>query len=211
MKTEMETDSSPIAELCGQTGWFCIRTQLKHEHIAAAHLQRVPGVDVFNPQLRLLRSTRQGRRWCIESLFPNYIFARFILEAMGEKVAYMPGVKAVVRFGDRTPEIPERVIEDLRRELTGLSSKVLTDAPGEGEQVEIAGGAFAGMTASVTRVLPGGKRAQILLEVMGQLVSAELSLELVLLNRRDAAQLALPRAGPVRLFRPEKAASPAQA
>lgn len=208
----METDSSPNAELCPQAGaWFCIRTQLKHEHVAAAHLQQVPGVEVFNPQLRLLRSTRQGRRWCVESLFPNYIFGRFILEAMCERVSYMPGVKALVQFGDLTPEIPEAVIEDLRRELTGLSSKVLTDAPAEGEQVEIAVGAFAGMTASVTRVLPGGKRAQILLDVMGQLVSAELSLDLVLLNHRDAAQLALPRVGPVPLCRIDKLATPAWA
>lgn len=190
--------SSPIAELCagfGEPAWYCLRTHLKHEHIAAAHLKRLPGVDVFNPQLRLLRSTRLGRRWFVESLFPNYVFARFALDAMGEKIAYAPGVKVVLRFGNRPPEIPSAVIEDLRRDLAGLDSKCLTDAPVAGEEVEIAGGAFAGMKASVTRVLPGRQRAQILMEVMGRLVPAELSLDLVLFNRREAAQLALPRSG----------------
>ena len=186
--------SSPTAELCAQAAaWYCIRTQLKHEHIAAAHLRQIPGVEVFNPQLGLLRSTRLGPKRFTEPLFPNYLFARFILEAMCEKVDYTPGVKAVVRFGGQAPEIPESVIEDLRRELEGLSFNVLTDAPAEGDEVEIAGGAFAGMTASVTRVLPGGKRAQLLLEVMGRQVPAEVSLDLVLFNRREAAQLALPR------------------
>lgn len=191
--------SSPIAEPCtgAKAGaWFCVRTQLKHEHIAAAHLKQIPGVEVFNPQLRLLRATRLGRRWFIESLFPNYVFAHFVLETLWEKVAYTPGVKAVIRFGDRAPEIPEAVIADLRQALAGLSSKALTDAPMEGEEIEIACGALAGMRASVVRVLPGKQRAQILLEVMGRRVPAELSLDLVLFSRREAAQFALPRLQP---------------
>jgi transcriptional antiterminator RfaH len=196
---EMEMTFSPIAELCApheEWAWFCIRTHLKHEHIAAAHLRQIPGVEVFNPQLRLQRSTRQGRRWFIESLFPNYVFARFALETMWEKITFTPGVNVVLRFGDRAPKIPETVIEDLRRGMAELSPKVLTDAPAEGEEVEITSGAFAGMKASVTRVLPGKQRAQILLEVMGRLVPAELSLDLVLVNRKDAAQIAFNRMEP---------------
>ena len=194
--------SSPIAELCtrpNELAWYCIRTHLKHEHIAAAHLKQFAGVEVFNPQLRLLRCTRQGRRWSIESLFPNYVFAHFCLETALEKVIYTPGVKAVLRFGDRVPEIPEAVITDLRRDLVKLSSQIVTDAPAEGDEVEIIVGAFAGMKGSVTQVLPGKQRAQILLEVMGRLVPAELSLDLVLFNRREAAQFALPRVKPVPL------------
>ncbi|MDE3066494.1 MAG: hypothetical protein KGJ60_02985 [Verrucomicrobiota bacterium] len=196
---EMNTITSPIAEPWlgqGERGWYCIRTHLKHEHIAAAHLRRIPGVEAVNPQLRLLRATRQGRRWRTESLFPNYVFARFVLETMLERIAYTPAVKFVLRFGGRVPEIPPGVIEDLRRGVAELGPKVLTDAPVEGEEVEIAGGAFAGMKASVTRVLPGKQRAQILLEVMGRLVPAELSLDLVLFNRREAAQFALSRIEP---------------
>ncbi len=200
VKTELETTSSPSAELCPrrtETGWYCIRTHLKHEHIASAHLRRLPGVEVFNPQLRILRSTRQGRRWSTESLFPNYVFARFVLESMLEKIIYTPAVKVVLRFGPRTPAIPNTEIEELRQGLDGLSSTVLVDAPAQGEEVEIACGAFAGLKASVTRVLPGKHRAKILLEVMGRSVPAELSLDLVLFNRRDALQIALGRVEPV--------------
>lgn len=198
MKTEMEETSSPIAEPCawqGEAAWYCVRTHLKHEHIAAAHLKQMTAVEVFNPQIRLLRSTRQGRRWFMESLFPNYIFARFALEGMWEKISYAPGVKVVLRFGGQAPKIPETVIEDLRREVAVLDSKVLTDTPVEGEEVEIASGAFAGMKGEVVHVLPGKQRAQILVEVMGRLVPAELSLDLVLYSRHDAAQFALPRIG----------------
>src|SRR6267378_2438780 len=122
----MEATSSPIAELCPckkEAAWFCVRTHLKREHIAAAHLRQIPGAEVFNPQLRLLRSTRRGRRWSTESLFPNYLFARFVLESMLEKVRYTPAVKVVLRFGDRMPEIPDVVIENLRLGLAELSSE----------------------------------------------------------------------------------------
>jgi transcriptional antiterminator RfaH len=171
--------------------WFCIRTHLKHEHIAAAHLQKLAGVEVFNPQIRLLRSTRRGRRWTTESLFPNYLFARFDLEPMLEKVKYTPAVKMVLRFGDRMPEIPDAVIEDLRRGLSEMDSQVLTDAPVEGDEVEVAAGAFVGARARVERVLPGKQRVRILLDVMGRSVPADLSLDFVLFNRRNAARIAL--------------------
>jgi len=194
----MKTTSSPSAEPCANrsdAAWFCIRTHLKHEHIAEAHLQNIPGVEAFNPRLRLLRSTRRGRRWFTESLFPNYIFARFVLESMLEKIRYTPAVKLVLQFGDRVPEIPDPVIEDLRQGVDELSSSILTDAPVAGEEVEIAAGAFVGTKGLVTQVLPGKQRARILLDVMGRAVPAELSLEIVLYNRRNAARLALDRTG----------------
>src|SRR5205823_509674 len=139
---------------------------------------------------------RRARRWSTESLFPDYLLARFVVGSMLEKVRYNPAVKFVLRFGDRVPEIPGAVIEDLRRGLAELGSTVFTDAPLEGEEVEIAAGAFVGMKGLVTRVLPGKQRARILLDVMGRSVPAELSLDLVLFNRRTAAKIALERAEP---------------
>jgi transcriptional antiterminator RfaH len=200
MKSEMRMTFSPSAELCPrqtERAWYCIRTHLKHEHIAAAHLAQLQGVEVFNPQLRLLRSTRRGRTWSTESLFPNYVFARFVLESLLERVTYTPAVKLVLRFGDRVPEVPDTVIEDLRRGLATLPSEDLTDTPVEGEEIEIAGGPFAGLRGSVTRVLPGKQRAQILLDVLGRLVLTELNLDLVLFDRRDAARIALARVEPL--------------
>jgi transcriptional antiterminator RfaH len=209
----MEEASSAGAELCthqGEPTWFCIRTHLKREHIAAAHLRRISGVEVFNPQLRVLRSTRRGPRWSTESLFPNYLFTRFFLEPLLETVSYTPSVKFVLRFGDRLAEVPAGVIEDLRQGVAELSSEVLTDAPVEGEEVEIALGAFVGTKGSVACVLPGKQRARILLDVMGRSVAAELSLNLVLFNRKNAAQIGLKGAAAVRAARPIPEASVAQ-
>ncbi len=191
---EQEENSHPNAELCGDRAtqdWICIRTHLKHEHIAAANLRQIPGVEVFNPQLRLLRLTRRGRAWSIESLFPNYIFARFSKQSILEKVRYTPSVKSVLRFGNNLAWVSEAVIHGLERDLNETKCKVLTDAPEEGEEVEVVAGAFAGQKAPVARVLPAKQRVQILLEVMGRSIAAELSLNLVLFKKKDAASLVL--------------------
>ena len=121
---------------------------------------------------------------------------------MLEKVRYTPAVKVVLRFGDRVPEIPAAVIEDLRQGLSDLGSTVLTDAPLEGEEVEIATGPFVGTKALVTHVLPGKQRARILVDVMGRSVPAELSLNFVLFNRRSAAGIALRRVESVSVDEP---------
>jgi transcriptional antiterminator RfaH len=158
-------------------------------------------VEVFNPQLRLVRSTRRGRVWCIESLFPNYLFARFVPPSMLEKIRYTPGVKVVLQFGDRLPVIPDSVIEELRQSLATDGARVFTDAPMEGEEVEIAVGPFQGIKGPVIRVLPAKQRVQILLDVMGRAVPAELSFESVLFKRRAAASVVLSRAEPLPALR----------
>ncbi len=194
MEMQVDTGSSAVAELypdVAGAAWYCIRSQLKHEHIAAAHLCLIPGVEVFNPRLRLLRTTRRGPVWSTESLFPNYLFARFVLESKLEKVRYTPSVKMVVQFGDAVPTIPDAVIQQLQRDLERMSANVLVETPDEGEEVEVAAGAFKGLNGRVTRVLPAKRRVQILLDMMGRSIAAEFSLEMLLFRKRDAANLVL--------------------
>src|SRR5262249_43854978 len=88
----------------GRVAWYCLRSQPKHEHIAAAHL-RILGVNVFCPRIRFKRKTRLGIVWVTEAMFPGYLFARFELAEMHRKVTYAHGVSGIVRFADRYPAI----------------------------------------------------------------------------------------------------------
>jgi transcriptional antiterminator RfaH len=194
VEMEQEGNSQPIAELCEERNtndWICIRSHLKREHIAAANLRQIQEVEVFNPQLRLLRLTRRGRAWRVESLFPNYIFARFSKQSTLEKVRYTPSVKSVLRFGESVAWVPDAVIKGLESDLNESKSKVLTDTPEEGDEVEVVTGAFAGQIGPVCRVLPAKQRVQILLEVMGRSIAAELSLNLVMFRKKNAASFVL--------------------
>jgi transcriptional antiterminator RfaH len=174
-----------------EDAWYCIRSQRKREHFAAAHLRQIQGVEVFNPQLRLLRLTRRGRVWSTESLFPNYLFARFALQKLLETVRYTPSVKTVLQFGERVPAIADCVIEEMRQTLSANEVRVFTDEPFEGEEAEISAGPFAGERGVVTRVLPAKQRVQILLGLMGRSISAEFNLDSLLFKRRNAADFIL--------------------
>src|SRR6266702_8086274 len=107
-------DRAEAAPSSGVPAWFCVRTQPKHEHIAAGHLKKEPDIQVFLPRIRFKRSTRRGPVWFTEALFPNYLFARFDLAACLRKLHHLQGVRGVVHFGEQWPTIPDDVIAELR-------------------------------------------------------------------------------------------------
>ena len=155
--------------------WFCLRSQPKHEHIAAAHLARFGDVDVFNPRIRFTRSTRKGPIWVTESLFPNYLYARFNWKSNLSKVRYSPGISSVVHFGTRWPTVPDEAIDQLR--LT-LGKDQIHEIPpvAVGDTVDIAGGAFHGLQGVVTRLMPAKERVKVLLDFLGRQTMIEVPL-----------------------------------
>jgi transcriptional antiterminator RfaH len=189
-RSEHTTLRASVAE-SGGPSWYCLRTHAKHEHVAAAHLRQIPEVSVFNPQLRMLWFTRRGRMQRMESLFPNYLFARFNLESTLERVKYTPTVKSVLQFGGMVPAIPDAVIEDLRQTMADSASVVFTEGPVMGEEVEIGCGPLEGLKGKVISVRPSKERVKVLLDILGRYVPAELSLECVLYRKRDPGNAAL--------------------
>src|SRR5215831_3794062 len=85
-------DELSLADHAGEV-WFCARTHQKREHIAAAQLSQIEGLEVFNPQLKIERRTKRGPMQFIESLFSNYIFARAALEKSLDRVRFTPSIK----------------------------------------------------------------------------------------------------------------------
>src|SRR3954454_1564060 len=117
--------------------WFCIRTQPKHEHIAAAHLKKEADIEVYLPRIRFKRATRQGPVWFTEALFPNYLFARFDLAACLRRVHHARGVRGVVHFGEQWPAIPDAIIDELRATVGAEQVHVISDEVQPGETVVI--------------------------------------------------------------------------
>jgi transcriptional antiterminator RfaH len=159
------------------SAWFCLRSQPKHEHIAAGHLRQMPGMDVFLPRIRFRRKTRHGTVWTTEALFPNYLFARFNWKDSLRRVCHAPGVSGVIHFGTHWPTVPEELIAELREVFGKEELHVLPAEPNVGDEVQIAGGAFHGLQAVVTRAMPGRKRVTVLLEFLGRQTAVEVSLE----------------------------------
>ncbi len=154
--------------------WYCLQTQPKHEHIAAAHLQHHWNLEVYLPRIRFKRPTRQGPVWQTEPMFPNYLFARFPLLACHRKVHHAPGVRGIVHFGDTWPVIPAAAIDELRAAIGAEHVHVVSDELQPGDPVLIAGGAFHNLAAVVTRVMSSRQRVAVLLDFLGRQTAVEL-------------------------------------
>jgi len=162
--------------------WFCLRTQPKHEHIAAAQLRQDLKIEAFLPRIRFRRSTRSGPAWVTEALFPNYLFVRFDLTARLRQVQAVRGVRCVVHFGSRWPAIPDPVIAELRAALNGEEIKVISQELNPGDTVEVAAGVFHGFQALVSRVMPQRQRVSVLLDFLGRQTAVELDCRQLIRN-----------------------------
>lgn len=153
--------------------WYCVRTQPKHEHIAAATLTRTLSLEVFHPRLRLERATRRGVVRVVEPLFPGYLFVRCLLGERLDEIRYVNGVSSLVHFGQKIPVVPDPVVEELRQCFEAEEPMSVEDRLYPGAEVTVAEGAFMGFNGIVVRLLPARRRVQILLEFLGRTTIAE--------------------------------------
>ena len=163
----------PLATMADPVAWFCLRSQPRHEHIAARQLALMSDIEVFNPRIRFARPTRHGPVWVTESLFPNYLFARFDWREALNRVHYAPGVSGIVHFGSRWPIVPALFIDDIRKLVGEGGVHEISKDFANGDKVRFAGGSFHGLEAIVTQVLPGQQRVAVLLDFLGRQTTVE--------------------------------------
>ena len=170
-------------------GWYCARTQPKHEHIAAANLSRRLGLEVFHPRLRLERATRRGTVRVIEPLFPSYIFVRCRLDERLDEIRYTQGISSLVHFGQEIPSVPSETVEELRRCFESEQPMAVEDGLFVGTEVVVAEGALLGSRGIVVRVLPAKRRVQILLEFLGRTTLTEMDRKSLTAEEQSMADL----------------------
>ena len=157
------------------SAWYCIRSKVKQEHVAAGSLRQVPGAEVFAPRLRFRRSTRRGPVWFVEALFPGYLFARFDWERQVKAIQYAHGVMGVVHFGPLPAVVSDPVVDALRREVGGQELCVVACEVAVGDEVQVTAGPLAGLLVVVQQLLPARERVKVLLDFLGRRVEAEVA------------------------------------
>lgn len=169
----------PSLTLPGHTAWYCLRSRTKAEHLAAAQLAQLDDVQVFCPRLRFRRSTRRGRVWFIEALFPGYVFAMFCPRTHYRAVVHSPGITGIVAFGDLLVPVPSADIDVLRGLVDANGIKEIAGEIEEGSETEVISGPFRGLQVVVSKVLPSKERVRILMEFLGGMREIEVGLEQV--------------------------------
>tara|TARA_R110002096_G_scaffold33146_13_gene95909 strand:+ start:838 stop:1398 length:561 start_codon:yes stop_codon:yes gene_type:complete len=153
------------------SGWYCVRSKPKCEHIAARHLQGFVNLDeVFCPRIRYEKVTQRGKVWFTEALFPGYLFAKFDLASQLRAVNATTNVSGVLRFADNYPMIPDPFIAELRKEFPEEENeiRVIEAELDEGDEVVLIDGPLAGLNTIVTGLVSGQDRIRVLLEWLGQ-------------------------------------------
>ncbi len=161
--------------------WYCVRSQPRQEHVAAAHLQRLPEIDVFCPRIRFKKCSRTGGALSVtQALFPGYLFARFRFDIEHRIVRFAHGVRGLVHFGQKCPPVPDGLIASLRSGVGDEPVKELSTPLAKGMAVTIVEGSFRGFSAVITGIRSSAERVRVLLEFLGTTVEAEVHCDLVL-------------------------------
>jgi transcriptional antiterminator RfaH len=151
--------------------WYVLRTKPNSESLAAANLER-QGYELFLPRVTAPQVKHGGYR--MVPLFPGYLFLRCADPYYGwPQVQYTPGVLGWVQLGGETPAVPDQVVDELAERVTVINSTGgLWRRFKPGERVVVTSGRLEGLA----RVLEGPKtpegRVRVLMEFLGQLVTA---------------------------------------
>lgn len=163
--------------------WFCLKTQAKHEHVAATALRREMQIPCFSPRLRFRKATRRGAVWFVEAMFPGYLFAQFVYPLQHRRVEYASGVRCIVHFGDYVATLDPHTVAILQKNAG--EEEIVTVEPEikVGHAVQIAEGPFQGIEALVTHLMPAKERIRVLIDFLGRSVETEMATPKVLLAR----------------------------
>jgi transcriptional antiterminator RfaH len=153
--------------------WYCVKSQPKRKHIAAAFLRQTPDVEAFCPRVRYRKQTTRGPVWFVEAMFPGYLFARFDYAASHRRVQQGRGISGLVQFGDRFGLLPEDLIAELKARVSESELVEVSQQFVPGQKVEISQGPFQGLEALVTRLVVARDRVEMLIEWMGRSLRAE--------------------------------------
>ena len=190
MSSNTLTSSQTKEEMADdKEAWFCLRTQIKHEHIAASHLRKMDGVQVFLPRIRFKRATRQGSVWVNEALFPGYLFARFDWQGSYRKVQAASGVRGIVHFGKYWPTIPEKGIEEMRQVIGATELHTISQDFSPGDAVRVTDGTLLGLRAIVSQVMPSRERVAVLMELLGRQTMIEVTASAITKEGNERAAL----------------------
>lgn len=163
-----------------ETHWYCVRTKPKNERLTSQLLRHEVGLEVFCPFIRFERARRTGRMWVTEAMFPGYVFARFDYAAHHRHIKAIGGVTGVVTFGVNPAIVDDRIVQDLRAEVSDEETIKIEPSVETGDEVNVIAGPFRGLRAVVSRVMPARERVAVLLEVLGMEREVEVAREAVL-------------------------------
>ncbi|MCB1210713.1 MAG: hypothetical protein KDK97_15385 [Verrucomicrobiales bacterium] len=151
-----------------QPAWYVVHAKPKCEHMAAGMIADLPDVQSYCPRIRFQRSTRRGKVWFMEALFPGYFFARFTPAASYRAVKHAQNVLRVLEFGGQLAQVADSFIAELKEEMQHEDIRLVEVPIALGDEVEVTAGPMQGLRGIVSSLTNAKERVRILMEFLGR-------------------------------------------
>jgi transcription antitermination factor NusG len=144
--------------------WYVIRTLPRQEDRAERNL-RAWDIDTLNPLVREPRvNPYSGSRFFVtKSLFPRYIFARFVDRTLLNKVSFTRGVQGVLTYGKKPAFVEDEIIASIEARIGPDGYIVLGGELKAGDKVMIRDGSLKSFNGVFLRNTKNNQRVEILL------------------------------------------------
>jgi transcription antitermination factor NusG len=151
--------------------WYVVATKPRCEEMARTRLTE-RGFGTYLPLTVEWPPPAVGR--AIQPMFPGYLLVHAALPHDFYRVAWAPGVKAFVIFGEAPPPLDERCVEFLRAREGRDGVIRRADGVEAGTTVSVVQGPLRGVAAVVQRRVPARERVVVLLNLLQRETPVEL-------------------------------------
>jgi len=151
--------------------WYTLHTKPNAECQVARVLDE-RGIEVYVPMVR----RRWRSTWRELPFFPSYLFARFSLDEIGHSsVAWTPGLRRVVAFGNQPATVPDEAVAMIRERLERITATggLPTHGFQPGDEVRFTKGPLQGLHAVFEGPMTPSARVQVFIQFLGQANRAE--------------------------------------
>jgi transcription elongation factor/antiterminator RfaH len=158
-----------------QLAWYVLHSKPHKEGELNAYLQSI-GIETYYPTIRVNPVNPRARK--IRPYFPRYLFVYTRLAEVGLSIfRWAPGATRIVEFGGLPAKVPEGVVYQLKQHLEAVEAAggFNLDRLKPGDPVRIIDGPLAGYEALFNLRLSGTERVQVLLEMLGRQVYAQIN------------------------------------
>ena len=157
--------------------WYALYTKPQMEQHVSAVLQ-ARGIETYLPTMPVYKGRQRTEK--SRAFFPCYLFARMDLSAVGtSSVAWTPGLRKIVSFGEQPLVVRDEVIDTIRHRLEQMEVSGYPLEPGfkSGDRILIKSGPLRDLEAIFDRSLSSSDRARVLVDILGRLTACEIGLD----------------------------------
>jgi transcriptional antiterminator RfaH len=145
--------------------WYLLRTKVGGERRTQEQLRHLVE-ETLLPLGKMPVRQRDRTFDRISPIFPCYLFARFSLEHNARRIRYTPGLRDIVKFGERAAVVPGWVINELNARCAQGPIEFAEPGFSRGSAVKVVDGPFRQFEAIFDGYLTGSERIAVLLSIM---------------------------------------------